>query len=217
MISSISIYNNLNYYKQEYDKFSDEELICLIKECNEQAERCLFKRYSFIVKRIASSFFIIGGSIDDLFQEAMIGLINAMNSYDGGNGSSFRTYAEICIRRQIISAIRKTKSYEMIIRNTSFYDFSNEVEEIILADEYTDLNSNPENVLIHEEEKNQYSSITSEILSNFEKMVLAEYGKGKSYEEISAALNRNVKSIDNALHRAKKKIICNRKKLLKDM
>lgn len=214
MISSISIYNNLNFYNEEYDRYTDEELIQLIKDGNEQAERCLFKRYSFIVKRISSSFFIIGGSLDDLFQEAMIGLIKAMNGYDENFGSKFRTYAEVCIRRQIISAIRKTKSYEMLNRHMSFYDFVNESEEITLLDEFADFTTNPENLIICKEEKSQYHHKTTELLSSFEKDVLMEYGKGKSYEEISIKLNKNIKSIDNAMQRVKKKICSNKEMII---
>lgn len=214
MISSISIYNSLNYYKEEYNIYSDEELICKIKNGNEQAERCLYKRYSFIIKRIASSFFIIGGSIDDLFQEAMIGLIKAVNGYDVNYGSSFRTYAEVCMRRQVITAIRKTTAFESYNKCISFYDFANENEEITLLDEYADLDSmNPENVLICKEERNNYYKKASEFLSKFEKDVLTEYGKGKTYEEISITLNKSIKSIDNALQRVKKKICCNKEKL----
>lgn len=215
MISSISIYNNLNFYEEEYDSLSDEELIREIKMGNDQAERCLFKRYSFIIKRIASSFFIIGGSLDDVFQEAMIGLIKAVGGFNDNFGSSFRSYAEVCIRRQIISAIRKSKPYEILNKSTSFYDFIDESEEISLLDEYADLKSNPENVLICKEEKKHYYSLTSEFLSYFEKEVLTEYGKGKSYEEISIELNKSIKSINNALHRAKKKIYCNKEKILR--
>lgn len=215
MISSISIYNNLNYYKEEYDIFSDVELIHKIKDGNEQAERCLYKRYSFIIKRIASSFFIVGGSIDDLIQEAMIGLIKAVNGYDENYGNCFRTYAEVCIRRQIITAIRKTKPYETYNKSISFYDFANENEEVTLLDEYADLESfNPESLLIYEEERNNYYNRATELLTKFERTVLTEYGKGKSYEEISLELNKNVKSIDNALQRIRKKIYCNKEKLM---
>ena len=110
MNGSLVLFNGLNYYREQYDDFSDEELITRIKNGDENAERCLCKRYTFVVKRITSSFFIIGGNIDDLFQESMIGLIKAVNSYNGKYGNRFRSYAEICIRRQIISAIRKSKS-----------------------------------------------------------------------------------------------------------
>ena len=212
MITSINIYYNYNYYKQEYDDFSDEELIRKIKDGNENAERCLYKRYSYIIKRIASSFFIIGGSIDDLFQEAMIGLIKAVNHYDEDYENTFRTYAEVCIRRQIITAIRKTKPYEILNRNMSYCDFSNDNVECVLSEKYVDsYRLNPENVLISKEEKSQYYNETSKFLSKFEKAVLAEYGKGKSYEEISLVLHKNIKSIDNALQRVKKKIAAAKK------
>jgi len=214
MISSVSILTNLNYYKKEYDLFSDEELIYNIKNGNEHAERCLYKRYTFVIKKITSSFFLIGGSIDDLFQEAMIGLIKAVNGYDKDYGSSFRCYAEVCIRRQIITAIRKTQTYEMLNRNISSYDCFDEIEEFTLMQEYADLDSmNPESVLICKEEKNHYYNKASELLSDFEKKVLVEYGKGKSYEEISILLNKNIKSIDNALQRVKKKICYNKEKI----
>ena len=141
MIGSISIYNSLNFYKQEYDTFSDEELIKKIRDGNEHAERCLYKRYIYIIKRISSSFFIIGGSIDDLLQEAMIGLIKAVNSFDEDHETSFRTYGEVCIRRQIISAIRKTKPYEVLNMSTCLYDPANESQEMSILDEYADLDS----------------------------------------------------------------------------
>ena len=213
MISSVSILTNLNYYEKEYDLFSDEELIFKIKNGNEHAERCLYKRYTFVIKKITSSFFLIGGSIDDLFQEAMIGLIKAVNGYYKDHGNSFRSYAEVCIRRQIITAIRKTQTYEMLNRNISSYNVFDETEEFTVMEEYADLDSmNPENVLICKEEKNHYYNKASELLSDFEKKVLVEYGKGKSYEEISISLNKNVKSIDNAIQRVKRKICCNKEK-----
>lgn len=215
MISSINIYNNLNYYKEEYNIFTDEELICKIKDGNEHAERCLYKRYSFIIKRIASSFFIAGGGIDDLFQEAMIGLIKAVDGYDKGYGTSFRTYADVCMRRQVITAIRKSNPLETYKKCVYFYDFTDESEDVSLMEEYADLDCmNPEELLINKEQISHYFKIASEVLSKFERAVLTEYGKGKSYEEISSALNKSTKSIDNALQRVKKKILCNKEKLM---
>ncbi|HBV68865.1 MAG TPA: hypothetical protein DEF04_12325 [Clostridiales bacterium] len=216
MIGSISIYNNLNYFKQEYNLFSDEELISKIKEGDYHAERCLYKRYTFIIRKITSSFFIIDGSSDDLIQEAMIGLIKAVKSFDADNGSSFKCYAVTCIRRQIITAIRKTKAYERISKLTTFYDCLSGSEGDIYHEDYSDLNKmNPENVLICREEENQYYLRAAELLSNFENTVLIEYEKGKSYEEISRALNKSIKSIENALHRARKKIHRNKEKIIK--
>lgn len=206
MMSNTSIYTSLNYYKQEYDTFSDEELIRKIKNGNDQAERCLYKRYIYIVKRISSSFFLMGGSMDDLLQEAMIGIIKAVNGYDVNHGTSFRCYAEVCIRRQIITAIRKSKANYYLNNVIYFSDIFVENQEFILKDEYADLSNNPEYVIINEEERCQYRTITSRLLTDFEKAVLTEYGMGKSYEDISRKLNKNIKAVDNALQRVKSKI-----------
>lgn len=214
MISSISIFSNLDYQKG-YDTLSDEELIREIKNGNDHAERCLYKRYTHIIKRITSSFFLVGGGIDDLFQEAMIGLMKAIDGFNEGLGNNFRGFAEICIRRQVITAIRKTKSYEVLSNIKSINDYSNSDYEINIIGYYSDLESlNPENVIICKEEIKQYYNVMTEELSDLEKSVLTEYGKGKSYEEISTSLNKSIKSIDNALQRAKKKISNNREKIL---
>lgn len=206
MISNTSIYTSLNYYKQEYDTFSDEELIRKIKNGNDQAERCLYKRYIYTIKRISSSFFLMGGSMDDLLQESMIGLIKAVNGYDVNHGASFKCFAEVCIRRQIITAIRKSKANYFLNNVIYFCDIFIENEEISFEDEYADFSNNPEYVVINEEERRQYRTITSRLLTDFERAVLTEYGKGKSYEDISRKLNKNIKAVDNALQRIKGKI-----------
>lgn len=215
MIGSFVLFNSLNYNSEQYDDFSDEELIEKMKDGDEYAERCLYKRYIFVVKRITSSFFIIGGNMDDLFQESMIGLIKAVKSYKAGFGNRFRSYAEVCIRRQIISAIRKSKVNNIINNNISIFD-CHDIENVsVQIDKFVEMDKlNPESVFINKEEKNDYLEITSKLLSEFERVVLTEYGKGKSYEEISLALNKDIKSIDNALQRVKKKICGYKEKLI---
>ena len=203
--------NSYIYYKEEYDVFSDEELLEKMKDGDKLAEECLYKRYTYVVKRITSSFFLIGGGKEDLFQEAMIGLIKAVNSYDRSFGTKFRTYAEVCIKRQVITAIRKTDVRELIYKSVSLYECLDMENDYTTIDNYIDADMlNPENVYINEEEKNSCFELAVRSLSNFEKAVLMEYGQGKSYEEISTSLNKSIKSIDNALQRVKKKI-CNNK------
>ncbi|MGB4438823.1 MAG: sigma-70 family RNA polymerase sigma factor [Sedimentibacter sp.] len=215
MISSVFLINSLHYNKEEYDAFSDEELIEKMKDGDDHAEKCLYIRYTFVVKRITSSFFIIGSAMDDLFQEAMIGLIKAVGNYNAKLGSSFRTFAELCIRRQIVSAIRKSKVYKVINNNISLYDSYDLENDFLSTYEYAEMDKlNPEYVFINEQEENNYFEITSQYLSKFEKAVLTEYGKGKSYEEISLTLNKNIKSIDNALQRVKKKMYSHKKRIL---
>lgn len=215
MIGSFVLFNSLNYNKEQYDVFSDEELIIKIKNGDEHAERCLYKRYMFVVKRITSSFFIIGGAMDDLVQEAMIGLIKAINSYKVEFGNSFRNYAEVCIRRQIISAIRKSKVNDIINNNISIFDCYDIENVCVQMDKFGEMDKlNPENVFINKEEKNDYFEKMFKFLSEFERGVLTEYGKGKSYEEISLTLHKDIKSIDNALQRIKKKIYSHKEKLI---
>jgi len=215
MISSVFLFNSLYYNREEYDDFSDEELIEKMKDGDDHAEKCLYKRYTFVVKRITSSFFIIGGSMDDLFQEAMIGLIKAVGNYNAELGSRFRTFAELCIRRQIISAIRKSKVYELINNNISLYDSYDMENDYLSTYKNAEMDKlNPEYVFINEQEENSCFEITAKYLSEFEKVVLTEYGKGKSYEEISLTLNKNIKSIDNALQRVKKKMYSHKKTII---
>lgn len=196
----------------DYDNFSDEELVEKRNAGDKYAEECLYKRYTYVVKRITSSFFIIGSGKDDLFQEAMIGLMKAINSYDGKFGAKFRTYAEVCVRRQVISAIRKNSTH--MVKSVSLYDCIETENDSKLFEYYFSSETlNPEIVYINEEEKNLYYEQAKKILSNFEIEVLSEYKEGKSYEEISLVLNKSIKSIDNALQRVKRKICTNKEKL----
>jgi len=215
MNSSFVLFNNMFYNREEYDTFSDEALIKKMKDGDENAEKCLYKRYTVIVNRISSSFFIIGGANDDLFQEAMIGLIRAVNSYNAEIDCSFRSYAKICIRRQLISAVRMAKAYGIISKCTSICDWYEVENDYITSCGFSAMdNLNPEDVFINKEEKNIYNEIKSKFLSEYERTVLHEYSNGKSYEEISIELHKNIKSIDNALQRIKKKVCINKEKLM---
>ncbi|MEL7606955.1 RNA polymerase sigma-H factor [bioreactor metagenome] len=208
----VVLFDNYIYNFDDYDNFSDEELVEKRNDGDKYAEECLYKRYTYVVKRITSSFFIIGGGKDDLFQEAMIGLIKAVNSYDGKFGAKFKTYAEVCVRRQVISAIRKTSTH--MVKGISLYDYIDSENDSKVFDYYfSSENLNPEIVYINEEEKNLYYEQAKKILSRFEIEVLTEYEEGKSYEEISLVLNKSIKSIDNALQRVKRKICNNKEKM----
>ncbi len=208
----VVIFDNYICNLDDYYDYSDEELVAKKNDGDKYAEECLYKRYTYVVKRITSSFFIIGGGKDDLFQEAMIGLIKAVNSYDRKFGSKFRTYAEVCVRRQVISAIRKTNTH--MFKNVSLYDCIETENDSPVFDYYFSSETlNPEIVYINEEEKNLYYELARKLLSKFEIEVLTEYEEGKSYEEISLVLNKSIKSIDNALQRVKRKFCSNKEKL----
>jgi RNA polymerase sporulation-specific sigma factor len=201
MSSSLFLYGNLEY-GQEYDLYTDRELIKKFNSGNDQAEKCMLKRYFYLIKRIISSFYIMGCGKDDLLQESMIGLVKAMKSYDDKFDVSFKTYAEICIRRQILTTLRKSKNYETLKKISLFNCF----DEDWILEQLCDDSYNPEDILIYEEEKNNIMELAALYLSEYEKSVLKEFGSGKSYREIAEVLETDLKSVDNALQRVRKKI-----------
>jgi len=210
LINSCNLFKDYDFNFKQFESFTEQELVENIRKGDELSENYLYVRYSFIIKKIVSSFFILGGDKDDLFQEAMIGLINAVDKYNCNISSNFRCYAELCIRRQIITAVRKSARYgkNLLNNSISIYECINDEWEDNLLNRLEDLEScfNPENVIISKEEMNNYYDIKSRVLSKLEKAVLSEYETGKTYEEISIALKKDIKSIDNALQRIKRKI-----------
>lgn len=205
----VILFNNSSINYKEYENFTDNELICKIRNGEVEAEKYFYTRYFYVVKRVVSSFFILGGEKDDLFQEAMIGLLKAVKNFNSNMNSNFKYYAELCMRRQIISAIRKSRGYEKNVLNNSvsIYQYTDTeygdciMDKLLAAD-----STNPEIVIIKKQEIHDYYAATSKILSSFEREVFLEYAKGKSYEEISFELKKDIKSIDNALQRIKKKV-----------
>lgn len=195
-----------NYKK--YENLSDQDFIEKIRNGDDLAEKYFYMKYIFVIKKMVSSFFILGGEIDDLFQEAMIGLIKAVNSFNCEINGNFKYFAGLCIRRQIITAIRNSKGYNKNLLNNciSLHEITDYESEMTILDKIAAIDEDPEIVFITKEENKENSYMISSMLSNFEKSVLAEYGKGKSYEEISITLNKDVKSIDNALQRIKRKV-----------
>ena len=206
MSSSLFLYTNLEY-GQEYDLYTDRELIKKLNNGNDQAEKCMLKRYFYLIRRIINTFYTMGCGKDDLLQESMIGLVRAMKSYDDKFDVSFKSYAEICIRRQILTALRKSKYYEKVYKISPVNYFDN---GDCLFEQLSDDSFNPEDIIIFKEEKNSFMESASLYLSEYEKSVLQEYSNGKTYKEIADALETDLKSVDNALQRVKKKIGGNR-------
>lgn len=213
MTNSALLFKKCSFNNEKYENLTEQELVEKTRNGDEIAEKYLYSKYYNIVKRIVSSFFIIGGDKDDLFQEAMIGLVHAVNKYNCNTNNNFRYFAELCIRRQIITAIRNTRGYEKNLLNNSIslYEYSNFEQENNLLDKYVYKDClNPENVIMIKEELNNYYYLKAKILSNFEREVLTEYENGKTYQEISTTLKKDVKSVENALQRVRKKINKNR-------
>ena len=188
----------------------DEEVIILAKQGELKAQEYLISKYENFVKAKAKSYFLIGADREDIYQEGMIGLFKAIRDFKADKLSSFKAFAELCVTRQIITAIKTATRQKHIPLNTyvslnkPIYD---EESDRTLLDILSESKvSDPEELIINREElKNMHSEIGG-VLSNLEMEVLMSYLDGKSYQEIACDLDRHAKSIDNALQRVKRKL-----------
>jgi len=193
-----------------YNSAVDEELIREAKEGNDAALELLINKYKKFVRAKARTYFLIGADREDIIQEGMIGLYKAIRDFRGDKLSSFRAFAELCITRQIITAI-KTATRQKHIPLNSYISLNkpifDEESDRTLMDIINEENvSDPEEMMINREEFAGIELKMNEILSNLEWEVLSKYLQGRSYQEIAQELNRHVKSIDNALQRVKRKL-----------
>ncbi|CAM5196381.1 RNA polymerase sigma-30 (SigH) subunit OS=Ureibacillus acetophenoni OX=614649 GN=SAMN05877842_10591 PE=4 SV=1 [Ureibacillus acetophenoni] len=195
---------------QRFDDYTDEQLVELVHQGSTEALDYLITKFRLFVKAKARSYFLIGADKEDIVQEGMIGLYKAIRDFKGDKLSSFRAFAELCITRQIITAIKTATRQKHIPLNSyvsldkPIYD---EESDRTLLDVITGSESeDPEHLMIHREEYSNLEEKIGEILSELEQQVLALYLDGQSYNEISEELNRHVKSIDNALQRVKRKL-----------
>jgi RNA polymerase sporulation-specific sigma factor len=194
----------------EYDNMLDEEIVVLARNGEANAEEYLINKYRNFVKAKAKSYFLIGGDRDDIFQEGMIGLYKAIRDFKPDKLSSFRAFAELCITRQIITAI-KTATRQKHIPLNSYISLNkpiyDEESDRTLMDILSTIHiSDPEELIISNEERIKIQYTMSEVLSDLEMEVLRCYLDGKSYQEIACDLDRHAKSIDNALQRVKRKL-----------
>ncbi|HOA55687.1 MAG: RNA polymerase sporulation sigma factor SigH [Acetivibrionales bacterium] len=188
----------------------DEEIIKEAKAGDDAALEYLINKYKKFVRAKARTYFLIGADREDIIQEGMIGLYKAIRDFRGDKLSSFRAFAELCITRQIITAI-KTATRQKHLPLNSYISLNkpifDEESDRTLLDIINEENvSDPEEVMISREEFAGIELKMNEILSNLEWEVLSQYLQGRSYQEIAQELNRHVKSIDNALQRVKRKL-----------
>ncbi|MGI6615084.1 MAG: RNA polymerase sporulation sigma factor SigH [Dethiobacteria bacterium] len=189
---------------------SDEDIVSEAKEGNSIALEFMILKYKNFVKAKARSYFLIGADREDIIQEGMIGLYKAIRDFRGDKLSSFRAFAELCITRQIITAIKTATRQKHIPLNSyvslnkPIYDEDSDrtLLDVLSGTKITD----PEELMINREEYNDIEYKMGEILSDLEWKVLTLYLEGKSYQEIAEDLERHVKSIDNALQRVKRKL-----------
>ena len=197
--------------KHDFENMTDEEIVRLAQQDGQdEALEYLLNKYKNFVRTKARSYFLIGADHEDIVQEGMIGLYKAIRDYREDRLSSFRAFAELCITRQIITAI-KTATRQKHIPLNSYISLNRPIYEEdsdrTLLDVITEeAPSNPEEMLIDRENLSVIEGRIGQMLSDLEKQVLIRYIEGKSYVEISEEMNRHVKSIDNALQRIKRKL-----------
>ncbi|MCR5507892.1 MAG: RNA polymerase factor sigma-70 [Lachnospiraceae bacterium] len=194
----------------KYEGLPDVELIMLSRDGNSEVTDYLMEKYKDLVKSKARSMYILGADNDDLIQEGMIGLFKAVRDYDSGRDASFYTFADLCISRQIYTAIQSSRSKKHIPLNNYISLYSNggdEDDEARLVDVLRSAaDRSPEDVVIDRENVKRLERRIDESLSSFEKQVLDLYITGMSYSGIAAVLGKDEKSTDNALQRLKSKI-----------
>ena len=192
------------------DVMLDEEIVELAQANDQPATEYLVAKYKNFVSANARSYFLIGADKEDIIQEGMIGLFKAIRDYRGDKLTSFRAFAELCITRQIITAI-KTATRQKHIPLNSYVSlnkpiYDDESDRTLMDILSTTRITNPEEIVISKEEYFCIEKKMGEILSSLEWKVLMAYLEGKSYQEIAYDLKRHVKSIDNALQRVKRKL-----------
>jgi RNA polymerase sporulation-specific sigma factor len=195
---------------KELQLLEDDELIELVHLGQSQALDFLINKYRNFVRAKARTYFLIGADREDIVQEGMIGLYKAIRDYKGDKLSSFKAFAELCVTRQIITAIKTATRQKHIPLNSyvsldkPLYDEESDrtLMDVIAGSKTID----PQELLINREKLGDMELKMSELLSELERQVLTLYLDGRSYQEISAELNRHVKSIDNALQRVKRKL-----------
>ena len=197
-------------YVDTFGTMTDEQIVQLCHEGNADAEEYLLNKYKNFVRSKARSYFLIGADHEDIVQEGMIGLYKAIRDYKQEKLSSFRAFAELCITRQIITAI-KTATRQKHIPLNSYVSlnkplYDEESDRTLLDIIMEGSAGNPEDMIINQENLGNIHQKINEVLSGLEQEVLSSYLDGKSYQEIAESLGRHVKSIDNALQRVKRKL-----------
>ena len=195
--------------RTEYEEMTDEDLAELARRGDDRAMECLVHRYRDVVRLRALSYFLTGADREDVVQEGMIGLYNAVRDYRRSHGTPFRAFAELCITRQIINAVRTATRCKHVPLN-SYLSLDEQVfddnpdrtlsEHVLSADTV-----DPEDVVVDMDAANRLLDWVRRELTEVERRVLTMYVNGRSYVEIAAAIGRDPKSVDNALQRIRRK------------
>lgn len=194
---------------RQLEELADADLVVQARHGDDRATELLVARYRGAVRARASNYFLVGADRDDLCQEGLIGLTKAIRDFDVDNGASFASFADLCITRQILTAIKMATRHKHAPLNSYVsYDRPHEAdpdrtiaETVAVADGLDPLES-----LLADDGMRAVMAVVDEVLSGLEANVLRLYVDGRSYQEIAALLDRRTKSIDNALQRIKRKL-----------
>jgi len=195
--------------ENEYAQMTDEKLIENIKQEDKKALDCLIERYNDVVSMKANRFFMVGAEKEDMIQEGMIGLYKAVKSFNTEKQNSFKTFANMCIERQLITAVKNSNRQKHIPLNSSIslnaaaYDDNEDMDKMDVLDVKT--LDDPSDIIADREYFENIENKIKENLSKFELQVLYEYEKGKTYAAIAEKLNAKIKSVDTAIQRIRKK------------
>lgn len=195
----------------DYESFSDEELLIRLRDGDNRVTEYIIEKYKDLVRKKSKSMYILGADHEDLLQEGMIGLFKAIRDYDAGRDASFYTFAELCVARQIYTAVQSAgrKKHSFLNYYVSLYgnqerngeEYPELIQELVAWDV-----KNPEELMIDQENLESLEKTIEQELSSFEKQVLELCLTGMSYTEIARVLGKTEKATDNALQRIKTKI-----------
>lgn len=206
---------NVFYTTNQYNNLADEQIVSLIKQGDEKALSYLLEKYKNLVNIKVGKYFIIGAEREDIVQEGMIGLFKAIKNFNAEKQNTFKSFANICIERQLITAIKSSNRQKhmplnsYLSLNTAAYD-NNEEDSVELIDTFDSKTiEDPLETVMKKEYYTEIENAVNKSLSKFEKQVLDRFIKGESYMTIAQKLDSPVKSVDNAIQRIRKKAIKN--------
>ena len=205
---------NVFFTTDKYSNLTDEQIISQIKQGDQESLAYLLEKYKNLVNIKVSKYFMIGAEKEDILQEGMIGLFKAIKDFKEEKQKSFKSFANICIERQLITAIKSSNRQKhmplnsYLSLNTSAYDDEGDGTELLETFEVNTI-EDPLETIMKQESFNEIQNAVQKSLSKFEGQVLERYMQGESYEVIAKRLDTPVKSVDNAIQRIRKKAIKN--------
>ena len=207
---------NVFFSTKNYGNLTDEEIISEIKQGDEQALSYLLNKYKELVNIKVGKYFMIGAEKEDIVQEGMIGLFKAIKTFNAEKQNTFKTFANMCIERQLITAIKTSNRQKhmplnsYLSLNLSAYDNNEDDDSVELIDTFDSKTiEDPLETITKKEYYEEVQKVIEKSLSKFEKQVLNRFIKGESYVTIAEKLDSPVKSVDNAIQRIRKKAIKN--------